>query len=188
MSDLFSQYSKSRKRVKDLSHGLYISPEIFITIVILYFLSLVVVFSWGVKRGKAIVHREIEEGMYQDVNTTVAADDFKKSDKESVKKQASNSEEIKDAPALNQPEAAVNSSVPEKGNRNYAVQLIVYKSQRYADKEIEWLKANKYPFIKEQKNGKIIISAGPYGKDEAKFQMQKLRQRYKDCFVKLLKK
>ena len=189
MADLFSEYSLRKKKTKDLSQGLYISPEAFIGALILFFLLLIFSFSWGVERGKSIVYREIKSGLHKDLllskktksqgNLTDNPVHLKKSAQEKIAQKAESSAQPKQG----------KSPSPVVAPGNYAVQLIVYKSQRYAEKEIQWLVSNKYPFIKEQKNGKITISAGPYPtKDEAKKQMSKLRSRYKDCFVKLLKK
>ncbi len=187
MSDLFSEYSLKKQRGKPLSQGLYISPETFIGAVILFALLLIFSFSWGVERGKAIVYREIKEGMHSDMipsgrpeNTVSAVKPKAKATKAKHIEEKAVSPQNKE-----QPKPAANKVQAGK----YAVQLIVYKSEKYAEKEIAWLKQNKYPFIKKEKNGKIIIYAGPYAdKNTAKGQMQKLRARYKDCFVKLLKK
>jgi len=184
MSDLFSEYSLKKQRGKPLSQGLYISPETFIGAVILFALLLIFSFSWGIERGKAIVYREIKEGMHNDM---ILADRSENTvSPVTVKPEAKH---IEEKPVLPQNKKQAKSVASKVQAGRYAVQLIVYKSERYAEKEIEWLKQNKYSFIKKEKNGKIIVSAGPYAdKNTAKGQMQKLRARYKDCFVKLLKK
>ncbi len=185
MEDLFSEYKTTAKTSKrHLSEGLFISPEAFIGGVILFIISLILAFSLGVEQGKRIARGS------KVVVKKVASAEAKQEIKAPVKKTVSQPKPAptpKPKPAVSQPKATTTTS--SKSKKMYAVQLVVYKDKKYAERELKYLKRQKYPFYKEVKNGKIIISAGPFPTlDEAKKAERALKKRYKDCFVKIVRK
>ncbi len=186
MEDLFSEYKTTAKRSKrHLSEGLFISPEAFIGGVILFIISLILAFSLGVEQGKRIAR-----GSKVVVKKEIASVEAKQEVKAPAKKTASRPKPApapKPKPEMSQPKPTTTTS--SKVKKMYAVQLVVYRDKKYAERELKYLKRQKYPFYKEVKNGKIIISAGPFATlEEAKKAERALKKRYKDCFVKIVRK
>ncbi len=195
MEDLFSDYRettpKRKTTVPKSQESIVISPEMFIGAVIVFIIAIVLAFSIGVEQGKRIAYfnpdkkasKELKESSVKQVKKVKKRQPhIKKYDTKITKKQKISS---KTKPDLSKTTSQSNPS----RKKQYAVQLIVYKDLKYAKKELEYLSTQKYPFFKEKKNGKIIIYAGPFSdKQEAQEAMKILRKRYKDCFVRLLKK
>ncbi len=190
MDDLFSDYrsSKSTRKGKKgsvVAEGVFISPEMFVGAVILFIVGLVLAFSIGVEQGKRI---STSDGIVKADKSVVARTEKATQTKERKKRHISSR---KAKPKSQKAENTNSARTREEGISpgRYAVQLVVYKDNRYAEKELQYLSKQKYPFFKEEKNGKIIICAGPFRTiEEAKKAASRLRSRYKDCFVKLLKK
>ena len=157
----------------------------FIGAVILFIIALVISFSIGVEQGKRIASDKTIT-----VKTKPKTDKkTKKKPSDKRKKKTPTSSSKSNTSKRPTQKTATSTLKQAKGKGKYAVQLVVYKDSKYADKEMKYLSSQKYPFFKEKKNGKIIICAGPFETiQEAKQAASKLRPRYKDCFVKLLKR
>ncbi len=190
MDDLFSDYRSSKSTRKGrkrsvVAEGVFISPEMFVGAVILFIIGLVLAFSIGVEQGKRISASDrIVKTESSAATRTEKATQVKKKKKRYTTSQKAKpkAQKAKDTGSARTREVGIPSG-------RYAVQLVVYKDKKYAEKELEYLGNQKYPFFKEEKNGKIIICAGPFKTiEEAKKVASRLRSRYKDCFVKLLKK
>ncbi len=185
MEDLFSNFrteSKQRSSRKESFEGIFISPEMFIGAVIIFIIAIVLAFSIGVEQGKRIVHSQLI------VKRTVKKEESKERLQLS-KEEKSQKSLAKTASNTKQRVKPAQGRKSKKKTGQYAVQLVVYKDKRYAQREMEYLKKQKYPFFKEIKNGKIIISAGPFATmNEAKKAERVLKKRYNDCFIKLIKR
>ncbi len=188
MEDLFSNFrseSSPKRGRKAPVEGIFISPEMFVGAVIIFIIAVVLAFSIGVEQGKRIARSQVV------VRTAKKEVKEKKSVKESkeVKKPPKASTTSKREVETKKVTTVQAKTRPKKASGKYAVQLVVYKDKRYAQREMEYLKKQKYPFFKEVKNGKIILSAGPFATmEEAKKAEKDLKRRYKDCFIKLIKR
>lgn len=187
MDDLFSNFrtetnSKSRSSRRNSFEGIFISPEMFIGAVIIFIIAVVLSFSIGIEQGKRIACSQVvvrkSKGRGESIEN---GNKFQLSRKEKSRKVS-----VKRSAKVIQGVEAIQNKGKRKGGK-YAVQLVVYKDKRYAQREVEYLKKQKYPFFKKVKDGKIIISAGPFANmDEARKAEKDLRRRYKDCFIRLI--
>ncbi len=187
MDDLFSNFrteTKPKSSRKDSFEGIFISPEMFIGAVIIFIIAIVLSFSIGVEQGKHIARSQVVLRRDKKGEETAGKKErFGSSKGEKFRKvSAKTTSRVKRKIETKQ------EKIRKKGGR-YAVQLVVYKDSRYAQREMDYLKKQKYPFFKEVKGGKITISAGPFSTmDEAKKAEKILKRRYRDCFIKLIKR
>ncbi len=195
MSDLFDEYnygvvdSKKKQRTsKSLSSGIIITPEMFIGWMILFIIGLILSFCLGVAQGRRL---EKLAGGYVVENRNDATGRKRYVENEKFYPKSQVTEQKKDVTkklngGISQKTGSETSSYRIK---KYAVQLVVYRDERYTKKEIDYLKERKIPFFIQNKNGKIIISAGPFGsRKEAENVSKRLKKRYRDCFVKLVRR
>jgi hypothetical protein len=85
----------------------------------------------------------------------------------------------------------VKENIKEKKEERfiYQVQLVTYKSERYASEEIDKLKKEGFnPFIEKKGKYRIICVGDFKSNDEAKEILRKLKKKYKDAFIKKIKK
>ncbi len=187
--DLFSNFrssSKSTRSKRESFEGIFISPEMFIGAVIIFIIGIVLSFSVGVEQGKRIGRSQVvvkEKRSYAGKGQNVRKKSGKTLQGSLVKKKQPVNKKV------SSPKTELQKKIVERKSGKYAVQLVVYKNSRYAVREMAYLKKQKYPFFKEEKSGKIILFAGPFSTlEEAKKAEKELKSRYKDCFIKLMKK
>ncbi|MBU2063402.1 MAG: SPOR domain-containing protein [Candidatus Omnitrophica bacterium] len=69
--------------------------------------------------------------------------------------------------------------------RGYAIQLVTYSSNSYADKEMDKLKTQGFRSFTVRQGNYYVVFSGVYpDKQQANKQLKPLQNRYKDCFVR----
>lgn len=70
----------------------------------------------------------------------------------------------------------------------YRIQLVTYRSKKYAQDEIDKLRNKGFKIYMEEKRGYIILSVGDFrSRQEAEKALKLLKSRYRDAFIKRMK-
>ncbi|MBU1112615.1 MAG: SPOR domain-containing protein [Candidatus Omnitrophica bacterium] len=148
--------------------------DILIIVGVVFSLSLIVAFSLGVEKGKKIALRKLNPD-------TVVAEQ--------------SSEEVKidfeKKPEVTSPKLPVKASdtpvetVSDK--QKYNIQVASFQQETAARREVEQLKEKGYPTSTSKKGKYIVIYVGEFDdKEKAKSNLEHLKKRYKDCFLRQL--
>ncbi|HEC69375.1 MAG TPA: SPOR domain-containing protein [Candidatus Omnitrophica bacterium] len=163
---LFQEPKKERKRITFSVDKLYIFS-------ILLVLSLVISFSLGVERGKAI--RLKNSPVKEDKNVGIIKKDIKIHKPQLP--QENKSLKIKEAPK---------EDIKEK-EIFYSIQLATYTKKEIAEAEAKKLKRKGLNPLLLKKGKYLVLCVGKFRtKEEAKNLLANLKKRYTDCFLRKL--
>jgi len=156
--------------------------DTFIVIVIAVLMVNLTLFVLGIERGKILARTTSgNEAPKADVrvSTNVPA--------EPEKNTHTGSEPVQKLPEETV-DTEENPPAPETEKRGYIIQLVTYSSNRYAEQELERLKAAGIEGSVIQSGKYFVVYAGVYrSKSAAKEKLSNFKERYKDCFVRFLK-
>ncbi|MCA9398583.1 MAG: SPOR domain-containing protein [Candidatus Omnitrophica bacterium] len=168
--------------------NLTVAPENIIVVSIVLIITLVVIFSFGVEKGKrlALKNSGVEAGQ-----TAESADETV-----IVQENLLNNPEVVPADQhteMVQPDVTEDKQeilrIPELerqlDNKNYTIQVASFKTEEYAKKEIEALEKKGFTASMVAKGDYMIVCVGRFeGKDEAKRFAERLKHQYNDYLVR----
>lgn len=138
-----------------------------IVVVLLFILS----FSLGVERGRKIAERYLAE---KNKGSLEFVDENQNQQEEPVAVVKDNTEQVVEK--------------EEKKESEYIIQLVTYLKEKIAIEEVEKLKKEGYPvYVSKKGEYTVILLGGFKNQEEAQKNMQILRKKYKDCFIRRLK-
>jgi len=140
--------------------------ERVILVIIGFIITGVVSFSLGVEKGKRLAVLKSEA--YLDMAKST----------HSINKQAlKNTAQKQD----------ISKSAPKGTNRQYTVQVATFQTRTYAQKEAEVLRKKGFLPLVLPKGKYSILCVGNFSSQKtAKSLLSKLKQRYRDCFIRRL--
>ncbi|MCP4649948.1 MAG: SPOR domain-containing protein [PVC group bacterium] len=179
--ELFSGIDKRNKRksfkknVFSINYKSAISVSIDSLIVIIISLLMVnlLCFVIGIERGKHIIKVSNDK-----IRTTTRA------------KAKPIAPKVVTSPVV-APKVAVKKVEPskKKNNNGYTIQLVTYNNNGIAEKEVTRLKANGVNGFVLKKGDYYVVYGGVFNTEKtAKKKLNSFKKRYKDCFVRFLKK
>lgn len=191
--DLFEQGPKIKK-VKEEPTGSQISPTRskfptqFCALVACSIIIIIVTFALGIERGKVIGNVIAEKKISS--NYLLASVENKEkqisdiSDEISIKDSETQKASIKASIVNKQPEKKEKNVRLE--NARYIIQIVTYKKDSsYIKKEISKLQQKGYKtFIVSRGDYRIICTGEFNEKKTALIELEKLKNTYKDCFIK----
>lgn len=184
--ELFKEFSEEKKIQKGKVFK-NIATERKLTISITYDKIIVVILSLavlcgtfyviGVERGRRLSIGEIKDSATLDIaNTNTGTGIAKKQNQKRTKKTISGLKET----------VAKKSSL--KGRKLYTIQIATFKSFSLAKKEAQKVESSGEPVKIVSKKGYYKIYVGRFKtKKEAKSLLNKLKETYKDCFIRRIK-
>ena len=159
-----------------------VSCDTLIVIIIALLMVNLSSFAIGIEKGKFLAKIE---------NKSII-------DKKQIKLLAKPSKEVIQNPEVSKkpeevikikaPEAKI-AQVKEAAQKGYIIQLVTYSSNSNADREAEKLRSQGYSSYVRRSGEYFIVYSGMYkSKTSAIKKLPGLKKRYKDCFVRFLKK
>ena len=155
-----------------------ISADTLVVVVIAGIMINLSGFVLGIERGKSIALQEANAGHVRAARIVKTKPEIPAIKAEGV------------APA--QPEApqeitlepAVSPEPPAEPESGYVIQLVTYKSDKYANEEVQRLKENGLTgFVKKTGDYYVVYSGKYASRGTAKEELGSYKKRYKDCFV-----
>lgn len=160
-----------------------------IVVVLLFILS----FSLGVERGRKIAERYLAE---KNKGSLEAIDDkFSIPPADLEKEENDNQNQPKEEAAVKDSKEQAEEKKGDKKDKEedkeeskYIIQLVTYLKEKIAIEEVEKLKKEGYPvYVSKKGNFTVILLGGFKNQEEAQKNMQILRKKYKDCFIRRFK-
>lgn len=164
--------------------------DTLVLLMVVVVLLLTLVFSLGVERGRRIVantnNAGDEAGTADTGNfTAMAADRNLAAAPAEVKEEKSASVEQKIIEE--KPPAAASQRLNQQQDKRYIIQVATYVKEAIALAEAEQLKKQGYAVSVSKKGNFIVLFIGEFtDREQAQKNMQVLRNKYKDCFIRRL--
>lgn len=181
---------KSRQRFT-LAH-VTLSFENLIVLGVVFIMLMVVAFSWGVEKGKRMIRNDLKQAIgkenlqasnvYPNPEMTGEAEEKKETVSALYSPQE---EEPSDNTAVDPIQTQL---VPEKGvDKGYTVQVASFRKESFAQEETKALEGKGYEVFVLPKGKYYIVCVGTFAESrEAKAFSQRLKLKYKDCFIRSL--
>lgn len=149
-----------------------ISIERLLIISVFLLILFVVIYVLGIKKGEQIAVSRLDKAIreervlsdthkYEAINDTTNVEVSFAEQKDAIKK---------------------DQQFQEKG---YIIQVASYKKDRFLERENKYLKTQGYEPLVKKKGKYFVLYVGPFKSlKEAKLELKKLKQRYKDCYIR----
>lgn len=162
---IFSEDKEIKKTKSSSLMALLFRYEKRIKLFIIFIISLLIVYSIGVERGKKSIEakreKELVSAEYEEIKT-IAPKEVKI---EEIKPKKDETQKIK----------------------GYIIQVATYKKDISAKKEAMNLKKKGYQSFTKRVGDFVIVYVGNFqSKDEAKISLKRLKNYYSDCFIRKL--
>lgn len=141
----------------------------------------IIFFSLGVERGRYLARSSVavESPFKEEPLSKVQAQET------AEKPEPKQNIEVKEKKSPAEVKVSEKADTPKKVTAKYSVQVATYKDKNTANKDLDSLKKQGYYAFILPKDNFYQICVGTYGTAaEAKAGCEKMRSRYKDCFVK----
>ena len=166
--------AKGQKSSSNLT-ALLSNYEKRIKLFILFIISLLIVYSIGIERGKDSIEVKREKELIfvkdEEIKTPVPK-------KDEIRETRPKKDEIR--------ETRLKKDETEK-IRGYVIQVATYRKHSRAEKEAINLREKGYRAFTRRSGDFIVVYVGNFrSRDEAKKSLKRLRSRYSDCFIRKL--
>lgn len=181
-------------------YGITLPVDTLILVSVVIMLLIIIAFSWGVERGRKIASLTLAKQQadslvefngtlanatakaYLDINNETTVKPLKPVAQ--ARPQKNNTTQSQDQTGAEK-DTDDDSDQIDGAEGNYVIQVGSYVTESAAQREAKKLKDNGYNVDISQKGKYVVIFVGDYkNKQDAQKNVDSLKKRYKDCFIK----
>lgn len=164
-------------------HTVILPLDTLVMVSVVMVLLLVITFSLGVEKGRRIAYPSLERIIAKEANVGQANNKAEADNVDTTGVMLPQPSEIESSPSgiFNQP------VVDEEIQNRYLIQVASFMKEKIARQEAKTLEDDGYPVEIAKKGKFVVIFVGDFSdRQQAQKNMETLKKRYKDCFIRRL--